>query len=123
MKARRANGRPPIVPDTDQLMGLARSQCTLEECEDVPGVARDTIGRRLKDSGHGSFAVFFRKHRGEGRASLRRAQWKAAQAGNSTLLIWLGKQMLGQRDEQHLQHGGGDTPVRVVFATCYAKHG
>jgi hypothetical protein len=30
--------------------------------------------------------------------SLRRMQWEKAQTGNTTMLIWLGKQMLGQKD-------------------------
>jgi hypothetical protein len=30
---------------------------------------------------------------------LRRLQWKLARAGNATMLIWLGKQWLGQTDK------------------------
>ncbi len=37
--------------------------------------------------------------RENGRATLRRYQWQTAQAGNPALLIWLGKQILGQRDK------------------------
>lgn len=33
-----------------------------------------------------------------GKATLRRWQWKAAQNGNVTMLIWLGKQLLKQSD-------------------------
>jgi hypothetical protein len=31
--------------------------------------------------------------------SIRRQQLKLAEAGNATMLIWLGKQVLGQRDK------------------------
>jgi hypothetical protein len=34
-------------------------------------------------------------------------QFKAAEAGNPTMLIWLGKQYLGQSDKQDLNHEGG----------------
>lgn len=34
--------------------------------------------------------------------SLRRMQYRAACAGDRTILIWLGKQYLGQRDKQDL---------------------
>ena len=34
-----------------------------------------------------------------GKVSLRRAQIKLAESGNATMLIWLGKQLLNQRDE------------------------
>ena len=33
-----------------------------------------------------------------GRTSIRRAQYKAALDGNPTMLIWLGKQLLGQKE-------------------------
>jgi hypothetical protein len=33
------------------------------------------------------------------KASLRRIQWKLAEAGNATMCVWLGKQLLGQRDK------------------------
>ena len=39
---------------------------------------------------------------GDGLASLRRRQFKAAQDGNATMLIWLGKQYLGQTDKQDI---------------------
>lgn len=32
------------------------------------------------------------------RTSLRRMQWSKAKEGNVTMMIWLGKQVLGQKD-------------------------
>lgn len=40
--------------------------------------------------------------RKEGKMSLRRLQWKSAQAGDRTMLVWLGKQYLGQTDKQNV---------------------
>ena len=37
--------------------------------------------------------------RASGRATLRRLQWQRANGGSDTMLIWLGKQMLGQKDK------------------------
>ncbi len=121
MTAKDKGGRPRLPFDLDQLIALVRIQCTAVECAAVMKMTEDTIDRRLKDQGETGFAEFYKKHQGEGKASLRRAQWKVAQDGNPTMLIWLGKQALGQRDEQHLKHGGDVTPIRVVFETCYAK--
>jgi hypothetical protein len=47
----------------------------------------------------------------EGRMSLRRLQWKKAQEGNTTMLIWLGKQYLGQSDKQELTGKDGKSLV------------
>jgi hypothetical protein len=42
----------------------------------------------------------------EGKASLRRLQWQKASQLDSTMLVWLGKQTLGQRDKQEIEHSG-----------------
>ena len=43
---------------------------------------------------------------GAGNVSLRRAQWAAAMKGDRTMLVWLGKQNLGQRDVQRVEGPG-----------------
>ena len=43
-----------------------------------------------------------------GHASLRRMQYAAAQAGNPTMLIWLGKQHLEQKDQSRQEVTGKD---------------
>ena len=51
---------------------------------------------------------------GEGKASLRRMQGKSAQDGNVTAQIWLGKQMLGQRDKHELSGpDGGAVQIEI----------
>jgi len=38
------------------------------------------------------------KGRGTGRATVRRMQWEKAQTGDTSMLIWLGKVLCGQKD-------------------------
>lgn len=109
-------GRPRVEIDIDQLRNMVRIQCTAEECASVFECSVDTIDRRLKEEGYAGFADFLKRYSGEGKASLRRAQWKAAQDGNPTMLVWLGKQMLGQRDRKDLDHTSSDgtmTPAAI----------
>jgi hypothetical protein len=108
--------RPRKDFDIDQLRNLVRIQCTAEECAGVMGLSEDTIDRRLKEEGYDGFADFYKKHSDEGKASLRRAQWKAAQDGNPTMLVWLGKQMLGQRDRHDHTHANPDGSA-ITFKT------
>lgn len=91
--------------DVDKLCGL---QCTEEEIAQFLGVSSDTLARSCKRDQRMSFAEYFAQKRGLGRVSLRRAQWQAAQKGNPTLLIWLGKQYLNQRDRSLHEHSGPD---------------
>jgi hypothetical protein len=101
-------GRPRKELDLDTLRNMVRIQCTAEECAGVFECSVDTLDRRLKEEGYGGFADFYKRYGDEGKASLRRAQWKAAQDGNPTMLVWLGKQMLGQRDKQDFDHTSSD---------------
>lgn len=45
------------------------------------------------------FAQVIKDGRSHGRMSLKRKQWEMAMGGNITMLIWLGKQNLGQTDK------------------------
>jgi hypothetical protein len=48
------------------------------------------------------------KGRAKGRISVRRAQMKLLEAGNAAMGIWLGKQLLGQRDVTPIELSGVD---------------
>lgn len=86
-------GRPPLEIDASEVRKLASIGCKNEEIADWFGCSVDTITRR--------FAEELRKGRANVRISLRRIQLRLAEK-NATMAIWLGKQMLGQRDTEVL---------------------
>ena len=92
-KGKKKPGRKRIVIDWEQVERLAMIFCTQEEIAYVMGVSVDTLQRRKE------FAVTYKKGREKGKISLRRAQYKRAMDGNTTMQIWLGKQYLGQTDK------------------------
>ena len=52
----------------------------------------------------------------KGRISIRRAQMKMLESGNGTMGVWLGKQLLGQRDPVDMQHPGkAGGPFTIQF--------
>lgn len=83
--------------DPEQVRQLAMISCTMEEIGFVLGCSVDTLERR--------FADVIKEGRAFRRMSLKREQYKAAMAGNITMLIWLGKNDLGQSDkiDQNIQ--------------------
>jgi hypothetical protein len=94
----------------EQLVNMIRIACTAEEISSVLGMCEDTLNTRIAErqiDGIHNFSGLYKKHNGEGKASLRRMQWKSAQDGNVTAQIWLGKQMLGQRDKHELSGPDG----------------
>lgn len=85
-------GRPLAVVDEKLLVDLAKIHCTHKEMASILGISTDTLRDR--------FSHLIEKGQDGGKRSLRRLQWEQAEKGNIQMLIWLGKQMLGQRDKQ-----------------------
>jgi AraC-like DNA-binding protein len=100
--------KPLNNEDFQRLLNMVRIQCTLQECCSILGMSDTTLNRRLKERGEDNFEALYRRYNDEGRMSLRRMQWQAAENGNASLLIWLGKQYLNQRDKSNLEVTGED---------------
>lgn len=97
-------GRPPALqPDKRTLAtirGLGRIQATTRECAAVLGVSHPTFLSFIQK--HPEAAEVLDQGKQMGTRSLRRQQFKAAENGNPTMLVWLGKQYLGQSDKQEI---------------------
>mgnify|MGYP003294083972 CR=1 FL=1 len=88
--------RPKKYIDQNQFESLCAIQCTLTEICNVLGVTDKTLNAWCRRTYRASFSEVFKTKRDKGKVSLRRLQYKAAEAGNVTMLIWLGKQWLDQ---------------------------
>lgn len=108
-------GRPRIEINEEALRRLCQLHATLVECAAFFRVSEDTIERRCKELGYAHFAEFQAENRAVGNVSIRRKQYQLAMEGDKTMLIWLGKQMLGQTDraDQTLQHKGSGVVVYI----------
>ncbi len=93
------NGRPLTVIDWDEFDKLCHIQCTLAEVALWFNCDMDTIEAACKREKGLGFSEYYEQKRGRGRVSLRRKQFQLAIEGNVTMLIWLGKQYLGQSDK------------------------
>ena len=84
----------------EDLEKLALLSHSIEEVAAVFDVAKRTVQRYLKKR---DYADAFERGKGKRRVSLKRAQYQLAMKGNCTMLIWLGKNELGQSDEPEMQ--------------------
>ncbi len=81
--------------DLEVLEKLAALGLTVQEAASFLGVSRSTMNRRLREPAYrrawdrGQVGV---------KIALRRAQLKRALEGNTPMLIWMGKQLLGQKN-------------------------
>ncbi len=93
-------GAPKKEIDWEAFDGLCELHCTLTEIAAWFKVSEDTVERRVNETHSMTFAEYYKIKSANGKSSLRRMQYKAAMAGNTAMLIWLGKQLLGQNDRQ-----------------------
>jgi hypothetical protein len=100
-------GRPRKQVDEQQIESLAGIGCTIAEIAAVSGVSKDTLER--------NYAALIEKGREHAKSSLRRMQFKSAEAGNVTMQIWLGKQLLGQKDHT-VQENTGRLPIQLIHS-------
>lgn len=88
--------------------------CTGEEIAGVLGMDYDTLNRNCKEQKHCYISEYIKQHQHGGKMSLRRAQWKSAENGNVTMQIWLGKQWLGQKDQQDIVVQNMDDSIKEM---------
>ena len=83
-----------ISPDPDKIQMLASFGCSITEIAKYFMIDESTVRKKYKDeleTGRESLKV-----------KLRQLQWDHAARGNTALLIWLGKQYLGQTDRNEI---------------------
>lgn len=100
--------RPCINLDESRIVELASNGNTIREIAAILGVSESLIGHRYR--------ALCEKGRDICCARIRSKQVERALAGSDTMLIWLGKQMLGQSDKLDHTTGGyslfADAPVQ-----------
>lgn len=88
-------GRPRKELNPKIIQRMAAIGCTMNEIAQVFEVSVDTLER--------NYADIIKTGRADGAKCLRRKQWQIAMnnehKGQTTMCIWLGKQLLGQADK------------------------
>ena len=107
-KKKKSVGRPKKYNiDTHQIEQLAGFGCSNTEMASFFGCSPDLLEK--------SYSEYLSKGRDSGKIRLRQYQWASAKKGNVAMLIWLGKQLLGQTDKQEVSHidlpDGFDTTI------------
>lgn len=93
-------GRPRIEINWDEFDKLCALQCTKREVAEWFKCCEETIENVLRKEKKTTFSAYWEQKAQVGKISLRRKQFEVAKSGNVTMLIWLGKQWLDQRDKR-----------------------
>ena len=86
----------------DQLDALIVWSSQAYCCEKL-GVSEKTLARLIKEKSGLSFSQYKDQKKEPLRINLLKKQYDVAMAGNVSMLIWLGKQHLGQSDKKEVE--------------------
>ena len=100
----------PATVDPAMVQAWAQADCSASEMAGMLGVSADWFDDYRRDHPEIDKAMLI--GRASTRYALRNAQMREALAGNVQMLIWLGKQMLGQSDKVQMK---SESTVSVVL--------
>lgn len=90
--------------DWELLDNLMTAGCKGTECAAFFGVHPDTLYNKVKEKYNMDFSAYLQQKHANGAAIIRAHQYAKAlgrtEKGDNSLLIWLGKQRLDQRDNR-----------------------
>lgn len=92
-------GRPPIPINWEEFDKLCALQCLQTEIAAWFNCTVDTLENRVKSEKGMGYSEYYHQKADKGKIALRRVQWQLALKGDKTMLIWLGKQCLGQSEK------------------------
>lgn len=105
-------GRPRIKFDWRPIDVILELGGTLTDCAESSGHSEDTIQRRIKSKFKCTFSEYRNGKMSKMRMKLRQVQYQmVVEDRNPALAIWLGKQMLDQKEPgqtQKLEHSSPD---------------
>lgn len=100
-------GRPDSQIDWKKVDDLLVSGCPGTEIAGHFGIHPDTLYKQVEEKYGSNFSAYLREKRGKGDAMLRAHQFAKAlgitNKGDNTLLIWLGKCRLKQKEHDEAQ--------------------
>jgi len=92
-------GVPPIPVDWEKVDRLIECGCNGVQVAAKFGIHPDTLYDRCQEDKGMPFSHYYKIKRASGDATISEAQYeKAVIEKNTTMLIWLGKQRLGQKE-------------------------
>lgn len=100
----RTTGRPKASIDWQKVDNYLKAQCDGAGIAGLLGIHPNTLYEACKEVHKCNFSDYSVQKKGEGKELLRAKQFQIAMEGDKTMLVWLGKQYLGQQDKSELNH-------------------
>ena len=108
-------GRPKKEFNQELFEELCKIQCTEQEIAAVMDMSIELVNQNCKSLYGLTFLDVYAQKRAAGKPSMRRKQYQKAMDGDTTMLIWLGKNMLEQRDRVETDINLGGDGLQIIL--------
>lgn len=113
--------RPKTNIDWETVNDLLEADCEGTEIAAYLGIVPDTLYKRCKETHKLGFSEYLRQKKAKGNSLLKAKQFEKAMSGDKGMLIWLGKQRLGQ-SEKTRQTLEFDNSEKVIFNIAFRNN-
>jgi len=93
-------GRPQVVIDWDKVNSLLIAGCSGVQIAGYLGMNEETLYSHCQSEKKEMFSQYSRRFYTKGESILMAKQFEKASKGDNTMLVWLGKNRLKQRDKE-----------------------
>lgn len=115
--------RPKAQIDWSKVGKLCQAGCSGVGIASQLGIDEATLRKRCEQDNKVSFSEFRQLNLQSGNDLLKAKQFELAMKGDKTMLVWLGKQRLGQTDKAETRTDGETkVTVRYVDGGTDAEH-
>ena len=104
--------KKPVHYDLDLVHKLGLIHASDQECAILLGMNTQTFRRLMKEDVQ--FKVGMERGRAQGKRAIRQKQYDMAMEDNEKMLVWLGKNILGQADKKEVEHAAKD-PLKALL--------
>ena len=104
-------GRPPAIIDWKAVDRLLQAGCAGTQIAARLGIHANTLYERCSQEHKCDFSDYSQQKREHGETLLLEQQFTIAMKGDKTMLIWLGKQRLGQKERSANEN---ETLIKVL---------
>jgi len=110
-------GRKKILIDWARVDRYLKAQTPGTAIADALGIHRNTLYAACEREHKCDFSAYSAQKRLQGLELLRLTQFDKAMSGQTSMLIWLGKQYLGQSDKAEIEQGEILVTVKREYRT------
>lgn len=106
-------GRKKIIIDWEEVDECLEAGANGVQVAAILGIHFNTLASKCKTQKKSDFSDYLRQKREKGNSKLLKKQFNSAMDGDRGMLIWLGKQRLGQADKREVEQKTSIEAVKI----------